>query len=109
MYRKTVFLLATFLPNGIKHYLLIRAVIYWLIRNVFSSSYTPGPSTGAEGGQTFEEMPFLFKEMPRKSPIVSMHFLLPYQSAPLTIAPIWLLSLQHLFMMTAYRNPCSKN
>lgn len=52
MYRKTVFLLATFLPNGIKHYLLIRAVIYWLIRNVFSSSYTSGPSTGAEGGQT---------------------------------------------------------
>lgn len=109
-HKKTAFFLATPLLSREKRKLLIKAVIYWLFRSVFSFSSNPGPCTGAEAGHTwFEEMPFLFKELPRKSPIVSMLFLLPYQSALLAIAPIWLLSSKHLFMTTACRNLCSKN
>lgn len=110
MYRKTAFFLPIPLLSRIKHKLLVRVVIYWLIQNIFSFSCNPEPSTGAEAGHTwFEEMPFLFKELTGKPPIVSMHFLLPYQSALLAIAPIGLLSSKHLFMITACRNLCSKN
>lgn len=100
--QKTAFFLAIPLLSVIKHKLLIGVVIYWLIRTVFSFSCNPEPCTGAEAGHTwFEEMLFLLKELSRKSHIISKHFLLPYQLALLTTAPIWLLSSNHLFVMTA--------
>lgn len=52
MYRKTAFFLPIPLLSGIKHKLLVRVVIYWLIQNIFSFSYNPEPSTGAEAGHT---------------------------------------------------------